>query len=141
MFYWLDSFTQCLPPFFHQGMGSTPPPAPFFDIFTVSRPAWRACTIVVARVHLARVGRRYTDLIKWIDGLTSWTDTVSRPTWRVSVIVVARVHVACVGRCLTSIDVQRGLFVKKWRMKTVETGDLSITSQIPVHCYGFNISH
>jgi hypothetical protein len=22
MFYWLDSFTQCLLPFFHQGMGS-----------------------------------------------------------------------------------------------------------------------
>jgi hypothetical protein len=55
MFYWLDNFTQCLTPFFHQGMGSnstsytagrhevpgpelwtagktcvrTPPPAPF----------------------------------------------------------------------------------------------------------------
>jgi hypothetical protein len=24
MFYWLDSFTQCLLPFFHQGMGSNP---------------------------------------------------------------------------------------------------------------------
>jgi hypothetical protein len=24
MFYWLDSFTQCLPPFFHQGMGLNP---------------------------------------------------------------------------------------------------------------------
>jgi hypothetical protein len=22
MFYWLDSFTQCFPPLFHQGMGS-----------------------------------------------------------------------------------------------------------------------
>ena len=22
MFYWLDSFAQCLPPFFHQGVGS-----------------------------------------------------------------------------------------------------------------------
>jgi hypothetical protein len=22
MFYWLDNFTQCLPPFFQQGMGS-----------------------------------------------------------------------------------------------------------------------
>jgi hypothetical protein len=32
----------------------------------------------VARVHLAHVGRRYTDLIKWIDGLTGWPDTVSR---------------------------------------------------------------
>jgi hypothetical protein len=27
----------------------------------------------------ARVGRRYADLIKWIDGLTGWPDTVSRP--------------------------------------------------------------
>jgi hypothetical protein len=24
MFYWLDSFTQCLSSFFHQGMGSNP---------------------------------------------------------------------------------------------------------------------
>jgi hypothetical protein len=24
MFYWLDSFVQCLPPFFHQGVGSNP---------------------------------------------------------------------------------------------------------------------
>jgi hypothetical protein len=24
MFYWLDSFTQCLLPFFHQGMCSNP---------------------------------------------------------------------------------------------------------------------
>jgi hypothetical protein len=29
---------------------------------TVSRPAWRACAIVVARVHLARVGRRLTSI-------------------------------------------------------------------------------
>jgi hypothetical protein len=44
---------------------------------TVSRPAWRVCAIVVARVHLARVGRRltsidvqrYANLIKWIDGM------------------------------------------------------------------------
>jgi hypothetical protein len=34
--------------------------------------------MVVARVHLARVGRRYADLVKWIDGLTGWLDTVSR---------------------------------------------------------------
>jgi hypothetical protein len=77
----------------------------------VSRPAWRACAIVVARVHLARVGRRYADLIKWIDGLTGWPDTVSRPArracaivvvsrpaWRACAIVVARVHLARVGR-------------------------------------------
>jgi hypothetical protein len=44
MFYWLDSFTQCLPPFFHQGMGSNPPPVPFLTF--------------------------YADLIKLIDGLT-----------------------------------------------------------------------
>jgi hypothetical protein len=71
MFYWLDSFTQCLPPFFHQGMGSNPTSCGLTgwpDI--VNRPAWRACAIVVARVHLACAGRRYADLIKWIDGLT-----------------------------------------------------------------------
>jgi hypothetical protein len=50
MFYWLDSFTQCLSPFFHQGMGSDPPPAPFLTF--------------------------YADLIKWIDELPN---TVSRP--------------------------------------------------------------
>jgi hypothetical protein len=31
-------------------------------------------------VHLARVGRRYTDLIKWIDWLTGWPNTINRPT-------------------------------------------------------------
>ena len=41
MFYWLDSFTQCLPPFFHQGMCSNPSSTPFL-IF-------------------------YADLIKWVD--------------------------------------------------------------------------
>jgi hypothetical protein len=61
----------------------------------------------VARVHLARVGRRYADLIKWIDGLTGWLDTVSRPAGRACAIVVARVHLACVERRLTSIDVQQ----------------------------------
>jgi hypothetical protein len=74
---------------------------------TVSRPTWRARAIVVARVHLSRVGRRYTDLIKWIDGLTGWPDTVSRPVWRACAIVVARMHLACVGRHLASIDVQQ----------------------------------
>jgi hypothetical protein len=24
MFYWLDDFTKCLPPFFHQDVGSNP---------------------------------------------------------------------------------------------------------------------
>jgi hypothetical protein len=33
MFYWLDSFAQCLPPFFHQGVWvQTPPLAPLFNI-------------------------------------------------------------------------------------------------------------
>ena len=55
MFYWLDSFTQCLSPFFHQGMSFKP--------------------------HLLhRFLTFYVDLIKWINGLTSWPDTVSRPT-------------------------------------------------------------
>jgi hypothetical protein len=42
MFYWLDSFTQCLPPFFHQVMGSNP----------------TSCTIYL---------KFYADLIKWVD--------------------------------------------------------------------------
>jgi hypothetical protein len=45
MFYWLDSFTQCLPPFFHQGMGLNRTSCTVFLIF-------------------------YADLIKWADGLT-----------------------------------------------------------------------
>jgi hypothetical protein len=73
----------------------------------VSRPVWRVCAIVVVRVHLARVGRRYADLIKWIDELTSWPDTVSRLAWRACAIVVAHVHLASVGRRLASIDVQQ----------------------------------
>jgi hypothetical protein len=54
MFYWLDSFTQCLPPFFYQVMG--------LNI--------TSCTIFLTF---------YADLIKWADGLTGWPDTVSRP--------------------------------------------------------------
>jgi hypothetical protein len=55
MFYWLDSFTWYLLPFFHWGMGSNPTSCTIFLIF-------------------------YVDLIKWADGLTDWPDTVSRPT-------------------------------------------------------------
>jgi hypothetical protein len=51
MFYWLDNFTQCLSPFFHQDMGSNPTSCTIFLIF-------------------------YVDLIKWTDGLTGWPDTV-----------------------------------------------------------------
>jgi hypothetical protein len=43
MFCWLDSFTQCHPPFIHQGMDSNP----------------TSCTILTF----------YADLIKWADGL------------------------------------------------------------------------
>jgi hypothetical protein len=50
---------------------------------------WPICAIVVAHVHLARVGRCYADLIKWIDGLTGWL---------VCAVVVAHVHLAHVGR-------------------------------------------
>jgi hypothetical protein len=32
MFYWLDSFTQCLLPFFYQGMDSNPTFSLFFNI-------------------------------------------------------------------------------------------------------------
>jgi hypothetical protein len=52
MFSWLDNFTQCLPPFFRQGMGSTSCPA--FLTF-------------------------YTDLTQWPDGLMGQSGTVSRP--------------------------------------------------------------
>jgi hypothetical protein len=107
MFYWLNSFTQCLSLFFHQGMGSNPTSCTGSTGWpdTVSKLIWRACAIVVARVHLAHVERCYVDLIKWIDGLTDWPDTVRRPVWRVYAIVVARVHLARVRRRLASIDV------------------------------------
>jgi hypothetical protein len=53
MCYWLDSFTQCLSPFFHQSM---------------------------VRTHLLhRFLTFYVDLIKWDDELIGWPDTVSRP--------------------------------------------------------------
>jgi hypothetical protein len=58
-------------------------------------------------MHLARVERRYADLIKWIYRLTGWPDTVSRLAGRACAIVVARVHLARVGRRLTSIHVQQ----------------------------------
>jgi hypothetical protein len=32
MFYWLDSFTQCFPLFFYQGMGSNPTLYTVFNI-------------------------------------------------------------------------------------------------------------
>jgi hypothetical protein len=32
MFYWLDNFTQCLSPFFHQDMGSNPTSCTVFNI-------------------------------------------------------------------------------------------------------------
>jgi hypothetical protein len=35
MFYWLDKLTQCLPPFFHQGMGSNPTSCTVFKHFTL----------------------------------------------------------------------------------------------------------
>jgi hypothetical protein len=42
MFNWLDSFTECLPPYFRQGMGSNPTSCTAFLTF-------------------------YADLIKWAD--------------------------------------------------------------------------
>jgi hypothetical protein len=47
MFYWLDSFTQCLSPFFHHGLGSNPTSYTVFLTF-------------------------YADLIKWTDMLMRW---------------------------------------------------------------------
>jgi hypothetical protein len=35
MFYWLDSFNQCLPSFFHQDMGSNPTSYTIFKHFTL----------------------------------------------------------------------------------------------------------
>jgi hypothetical protein len=63
MLYWLDNFTQCLSPFFHQSMGLNPISYTIFLTF-------------------------YADLIKWADelarhsqqaGPTGWPDIVSRP--------------------------------------------------------------
>jgi hypothetical protein len=53
MFHWLDSFTQCVPPFIHHGIGSNLTSYTVFLTF-------------------------YVDLIKWDDKLTGWPDTVSR---------------------------------------------------------------
>jgi hypothetical protein len=54
MFYRLESFTRCLPSFFHQGVGSNPTSCTAFLTF-------------------------YADLTKWPDGLTGWLGTVSKP--------------------------------------------------------------
>jgi hypothetical protein len=52
MFYWLESFTQCLLPLLPLGHGLKPHILHHFLIF-------------------------YADLIKWIDVLMGWPDTVS----------------------------------------------------------------
>jgi hypothetical protein len=57
MFYWLDDFTKCLPPFFHHGVGSNP-------------------TYYIAFLTF------YVDLTKWPDGLTDWPDTFNRSACR-----------------------------------------------------------
>jgi hypothetical protein len=63
MFYWLDSFTPCLPPFFHHSVRSNPTSCTAFLTFyadltkwpdTVSRPECRAWAKVVARGRWAR---------------------------------------------------------------------------------------
>jgi hypothetical protein len=56
MFYKLDSFTQCLLPFFDL-LGHEFEPHLLHHFLTF-----------------------YADLIKWTDGLTGWHDTVSMPT-------------------------------------------------------------
>jgi hypothetical protein len=35
MFYWLDNFTQCIPSFFNQGMGSNPTSCTVFSNITL----------------------------------------------------------------------------------------------------------
>jgi hypothetical protein len=72
MFYRLDSFTQYLPPFLYQGMGSN----------------YTSCIVFLTF---------YVDLIKWGNGLTGWPSTVSMPAWRVWSIVVARVRLVRAG--------------------------------------------
>jgi hypothetical protein len=62
MFHWLDNFTQCLPPFFHQDMGSNPISYTIFLTF-------------------------YADLIKWADGLERHSQ---QATWRAWARVMAR---------------------------------------------------
>jgi hypothetical protein len=73
MFYWLDSFIQCLPPFFYQGVGlnpisctdfsHTPPAASFFNIlcwvdlekcrdFFVKR--WRRMTVETSAFSIVK---------------------------------------------------------------------------------------
>jgi hypothetical protein len=42
MFYWLSSFTQCLPPFLHQGVGLNPTFYTVFLIFYVEL-IWKKC--------------------------------------------------------------------------------------------------
>jgi hypothetical protein len=58
IFYWLDSFTQCLPLFFHQAVGSN----------------LTSCTAFFITF--------YANLTKWPDGLTGWPGTVSMPACR-----------------------------------------------------------
>jgi hypothetical protein len=67
MFYWLDGFIQCLPPFFHYSVGPNPTSCIAFLTF-------------------------YTDLTKWPDGLTGRPGTVSRPTCRVWTVATASGH-------------------------------------------------
>jgi hypothetical protein len=105
----------------------------------VSRPTWRVWAKVVAHGRLARAGLPlfltfYADLIKWADGLTGWSGTFSRPAWRAWAKVVAHGRLAraeppfsylysCSGLIWNSC---KALFIKRWRVTTVETDALSI---------------
>jgi hypothetical protein len=63
MFYWLDSFVQCLMSFFHQGMGSNPTfragPIQSAGRHDVSGPyLWPACVWPVSGRHLTIIDVR-----------------------------------------------------------------------------------
>jgi hypothetical protein len=63
MFYWLDIFTQCLLPFFHQGMGSNPTSCTVFNIL------WAGLTQSTSRRgRLARLPVRCDGLQQYLKG-------------------------------------------------------------------------
>jgi hypothetical protein len=103
MFYWLDSFTQCLgfePHLLHRVSPVLLPPGHGFEPHLVHRvsPALLPSGHGFEPHLLHRFLTFYANLFKWIHGLTDWPDTVSRPAWCTCAIVVVRVHLARVGR-------------------------------------------
>jgi hypothetical protein len=71
MFYWLDSFTQCLPPFFHQGMGSNPTSCIVFLTFYVDLIKWIGCPCVATASNNTHISYQQKKLRFFIDCLRS----------------------------------------------------------------------